>query len=483
MGSSPFTATTHLLQSLETFFRAPLPLAAGDGVIAALSGGADSTALLWGLAQLAARRGAKLVAAHLDHGLDPGSAGRASAAAATAARLGVPFVGARREVPALRRPGESAESAARRVRYGFLEETRAAAGALYIATGHHRDDQAETVLLRLLFGSGIEGLGGAKTVHGAVVRPLLGMPRDALRAVLAETGLSAVEDPTNADLGTPRNRIRHAVLPALAGEDPADPDIAPRLARLAARAQAAGAVLDRRIAGAAGLRDLANGDAALDRHAVASLPRPLLPIALAALHRRAGAPYPAGEAAREELSRQLAGAASGSFGVRVDCGDGWCWRVEGALLTLRRAPDRKRTADFTYTLEIPGDLEIPELSVRVGLHHRPVEPWMFTGAPHRAGLALPLVAGDRVTVRNRRPGDRLHPLGSSGSRRLKEVLVDRRVPQAGRARIPLLCVGERIAWVPGVTIDHRFRIRTEATAWVATLSSTTSTTSMRPETR
>src|SRR5436309_12678783 len=109
MGSSPFTATTHLLQSLETFFRSPLPLGTGDGVVAAFSGGADSTALLWGLAQLAARRGAHLVAAHLDHGLDPGSAGRASAAAATAARLGVPFVCARREVPALRRPGESTE--------------------------------------------------------------------------------------------------------------------------------------------------------------------------------------------------------------------------------------------------------------------------------------------------------------------------------------------------------------------------------------
>jgi tRNA(Ile)-lysidine synthase len=453
-------------------------------VIAALSGGADSTALLWGLAELTARRGAWLVAAHLDHGLDPGSAGRARAAAATAARLGVPFVCARREVPALRRPGESVESAARRVRYGFLEEVRAGAGARYIATGHHRDDQAETVLLRLLFGSGIEGLAGARPVcmvhRGAVVRPLLDVPRDALRAVLAEAGLTAVEDPTNADQETPRNRIRHTVLPALAGEDS---EIVSRLARLAARAQGAGAVLGRRITGVIGLRSLPDGDVAADRHALASLPRPLLPIALAALHRRAGAPYPAGEAAREELSRQLAGAGVWQgWGVRVDCGDGRCWAVEGDLLTLRRAVDRERTADFTYTLEIPGELEIPELSVRVGLHHRPVEPWMFTGAPHRAGLALPLVAGDRVTVRNRRPGDRLHPLGAGGSRRLKEVLVDRRVPQAGRARIPLLCVGERIAWVPGVTIDHRFRIRTEATAWVATLSSTTSTT-MRPETR
>jgi tRNA(Ile)-lysidine synthase len=82
-------------------------------------------------------------------------------------------------------------------------------------------------------------------------------------------------------------------------------------------------------------------------------------------------------------------------------------------------------------------------------------------------LALPLEPGDRITVRNRRPGDRLHPLGAGGSRRLKEVLIDRRVPRGERDRLPLLCVDGRIAWVPGVTIDYRFRLAGETTAWVA----------------
>jgi tRNA(Ile)-lysidine synthetase-like protein len=205
---------------------------------------------------------------------------------------------------------------------------------------------------------------------------------------------------------------------------------------------------------------------AVNRQVFAALPAPLLPAALAALHRRAGAPYPAGEAARSELLRQM------ELGGRVacDCGAGWRWAMEGDLLTLRRTPTRKRVPDFTYTLQIPGELEIPELAVRVGMHHRPVEPWMFEGASDRAGLVLSSMPGDRVTVRNRRPGDRLHPLGSRGSRKLKEILVDRRVPQADRERIPLLCVGERIAWVPGVTIDQSFRIRGETTAWVATLT-------------
>src|SRR6185503_17545454 len=124
MGSSPFTATTsEILSTLEAFFRDEAPLEPGDGLIAAFSGGPDSTALLLGLARLAGRRGCRLVAAHLDHAMDPGSVHRAEAAKRLADRLAVSFVTARREV--LRhRSGESLEAAARRVRYEYLEEVR-----------------------------------------------------------------------------------------------------------------------------------------------------------------------------------------------------------------------------------------------------------------------------------------------------------------------------------------------------------------------
>jgi tRNA(Ile)-lysidine synthase len=446
---------------LEFFFRQTAPLAAGDGIVVAFSGGLDSTALLLGLSRLAQTRGFRVTAAHLDHGLDPGSAGRAAAAAQVAARLDVPFLAERRAVPALRHPGESPEAAARRVRYAFLEEARQHTAARFVATAHHQDDQAETVLLRLLFGSGLEGLAGIRPVHGAVVRPLLGVTRAVLREEVEAAGLSWTEDPTNLDLSVPRNRVRHRILPALEGVG-AD-DLAPLLACLAERAGRAGAALDRRLGGLLDVRPLADG-VAVDRRTLLGLPAELLPFALSGLHRRAGAPAPAGSAARMELLRQ---AGEGAERLACDCGGGWRWEAAGDLLTLRRAPLSEEPLHFTYTLEVPGTLEIPELSVRVGLHHHPVEPWMFQGSPHRAGLALPLAPGDRVTVRNRRPGDRLHPLGAAGSRRLKEVLIDRRVPKEQRDRIPLLCVGERIAWVPGITIDQRFRITGEAAAWVA----------------
>ncbi len=456
---------------LEGFFRNEAPLAADDRVVVAFSGGADSTALLLGMSRLARRGGFHLIAAHLDHGMDAGSAGRAGAAARLAARLEVPAVLERRPVLELRRPGESPEAAARRIRYGFLDEVRRQTGARYVTTAHHRDDQAETVLLRLAFGTGVAGLAGIRPVHGAVVRPLLGQPglpglpglpgatRAGLEAVVAAAGLVPVEDPTNRDLGAARNRVRHLLLPDLARTIP---DLPARLAGLAERARRAGGALERRLDRLLQVETLPRG-VAVDLRALESLPPELLPWTLALLHRRAGAPYPAARAARTELLRQLGGPGR----IACDCGDGWIWRREDGRLTLRRREEDGGPPSFTYTLEVPGELEIPEVALRIRLTRQPVEPWMLAGSRLRAGLALPVAEGDRVTVRSRRPGDRVRPLGAGGSRKLKDVLIDRRVPRRERDRLPLLCVGGHIAWVPGVTIDQRFRLTGEPTAWVA----------------
>jgi tRNA(Ile)-lysidine synthase len=476
MGSSPVTATilssaVNLLDALRTFFRDEAPLAPGEGVVVAFSGGPDSTALLWGMSRLAAERGLRLAAAHLDHGMDPGSAGRAGAAARLAAALSVPLISGRAgRLPAgLAGPAESPEAAGRRARYEFLERAREDFGARWIATAHHRDDQAETVLLRLLFGSGLDGLAGIRPVHGAVARPLLALPRARLLEAVAAAGLAAVDDPTNRVLSVPRNRMRHRLLPLLStldGED--DAELPVRLAGLAARARAATRALDRVWSGRLATAPV-EGGIAVGRAAVEALPAGVYPAVFAWLHRQAGAPYPAGEAARAELLRQLAAGGRAA----CDCGGGWRWEVAGERLILRRpSTARERVPDFTYTLQIPGELEIPEIAARVRIYRRAVEPWMFQGSADRAGLALPLMEGDLVTIRNRRPGDRIHPLGARGSRRLKEVLIDRRVPRHVRERMPLLCVGERIAWAPGVTIDQRFRLDGHATAWVAEVATT-----------
>src|SRR5512142_487091 len=176
MGSSPVTATIsppapapeRVQEAIRRFFHDAFPLPAGATGLVALSGGPDSLALLAGLAATHRELGLELVAAHLDHGLDPDSARRAERAAALAAQLGVPCAVERRPVGGLRRRGESLEAAARRVRYEFLEEQRRRTGAAVIAVGHQRDDQAETVALRLLAGTGLAGLAAIRPRHGRV---------------------------------------------------------------------------------------------------------------------------------------------------------------------------------------------------------------------------------------------------------------------------------------------------------------------------
>jgi len=439
-----------------------------DLLLVAFSGGPDSMALLAGLARFAPTRRLRLLAAHLDHGLDPGSAGRAERARSAAEALGVEPVVARREVPELARPGESPEAAARRVRYRFLEELRQERGARWIVTAHHRDDQAETVLLRLLQGTGPEGLAAVRPVHGRVVRPLLGLSRRELRSALPPSP-EPVRDPSNDDLRVPRNRLRRALLPAL---EAASPGAAPALARLAGAARGAREAVERRLTERLAPRPAPGGGdgVAVERAAFLALPEPLRPHALALLHRAAGAPYPAGRAAREELARQLAGRPTGEGPARVGCDapGGWRWESSGALLVLarRRPAGAPEGASFSYRLPLPGEVEVPEIGVTVRIRREPEAPWMFRGSPCRAALALPPRPGRAagpggeawLTVRSRRPGDRLRPLGAPGTRKLKDVLIDARVPRGERDRLPLLCVGGRIAWVPGVTVDEAFRV-------------------------
>jgi tRNA(Ile)-lysidine synthase len=482
--------------------------------VVAFSGGPDSTALLLAVARRRAGEGPPVAAVHVDHGMDPGSRQRARRAARLARQIGVPFVEHRLAAAA---GGESAEAAARRGRYRFLARVAAGLGAGWIATGHHRDDQAETVLLRLAFGSGLRGLAAirpaallpasllpasllpaprrpapgstpaaaspagsharvaepVRRTRPALLRPLLSLPRQPLAEAVRAAGLDAVADPTNLDPAIPRNRVRHHLLPLFAerNETAGEPPLAVRLAELAGRVRRAAAALDLRLRDH--LAPRSGGTAiAVPRSALAALPEPLLPHALALLHRRAGAPYPAGREARRELERQLA--AGGAVGC--DCGGGWRWESREGEVVLRRGagPARRRPGEgFSYILVAPGEVEIPELGLLLRLRPAAPAPWMYRGAPDRAALALELAPGDAVTVRNRRPGDRLQPLGAAGSRRLKQVLIDRRVPRRHRDRLPLLVVGGEIAWVPGVTVAERFRLppapAAGATVWVAEL--------------
>lgn len=474
MGSSPFTATTppsvgplhrlspsqRLLDALRSYLRRlPACGTSPTRILIAFSGGPDSTCLLWGLQQLAAERRLELVAAHLDHRLDPGSSTRAAQARALAERLGATFHGACLDVP-LRR-GTSLEGHAREQRYRFLEQLADRLDCAWIATAHHLDDQAETVLLRLLFGSGIEGLAAIQPRLRRRIRPLLTVRRHLLQDVLQEIPLAAVDDPTNRHWDRPRNRIRHHILPRWQQTNPTLVDDLGRLATTTGRArQRVDAVLSDHLRP----RPLPLSEGiAIDRQAVQALPDVLFPFALAFLGRRSRLPYPVPAEARHEIRRQL----QRQDTVGCDCGHGWRLEADSRRMWMRRR--EPSTGEFAYTLTVPGVIEIPDLGLRVHVGREDVTPSMFQGRPDKAAISGRLPAGQSVIIRNRRPGDRIRPLGSTRSRRLNDLLIDRHVPRPWRDRLPLLVINGNIAWVPGVTIGDDFRLRQDPTAWVLSI--------------
>ncbi len=258
-------------------------------VVVACSGGADSLGLL----VLAHAAGLEPVAVHVDHGLRAHSADDADVVAHAAERLGVEWRTMRVNVDL----GGNLEARARDARYRALADAREQIGATAILVAHTADDQAETVLINLLRGSGISGLAGMARRQGHVVRPLLHVRRAAVRAVVTRAGLPIAEDPTNADRRWQRAWIRHDVLPML--EHGSHRDLVPILVRQAEIFRAESDFLD-------GLGDdlieRAGGctsDAALETRVLANAP---LPIARRAIRRWLGPPPPSAD----EVERVLA---------------------------------------------------------------------------------------------------------------------------------------------------------------------------------
>jgi tRNA(Ile)-lysidine synthase len=222
-----------LVAAVDRALRAAGPVPPGATIVVGLSGGADSVALTDALAALRRRRGLRIVAAHLDHGLRPGSAEDAAFCADLCRSLDVPLHTARADVRSRAgREKGGIEQAARRERFAFLRRVAAEEGAAALAVAHTRDDQAETLLLRLLRGAGATGLAGMRPRSGDVVRPLLAVSRQEVLNYLRERGLEWREDPSNLDPAHRRNRVRHELLPYL--EARFNPRVREALARTAA---------------------------------------------------------------------------------------------------------------------------------------------------------------------------------------------------------------------------------------------------------
>jgi tRNA(Ile)-lysidine synthase len=424
----------------RTFRQSPFRLE-GATLVCGLSGGADSVALLSALRGFAAAHSLRIVAAHLDHGLRPDSAADAAFCAELCADLGVPFEAARADVRArarLRREG--IEAAAREERYAFLEAVRTRQSASAIAVAHTRDDQAETVLLRLLRGAGGTGLAAMRPFSGHLVRPLLAVSRLDVLDYLAAHGLKWREDPSNQDRSLLRNRIRHELLPYL--ENEYNPRLRAQLATTAALLADENAVLDDM---ASALLERAarseHGDISLSRAELTQAPPALARRALRLACRRSGA-SPNLSAAQVEGVLTLARAAAPS-GRRLPLPSG-----REALFEFDRLRIAARQQALRWpalALGVPGHVEIPG-------------GWLVSASAcssEARAMAEPAHVSaeeaEHLVVRLRRPGDRVRVGGREIS--LKRFLCQRRVPLARRSALPLVATGDRVVWIPGQRLD------------------------------
>ncbi|MHB8926734.1 MAG: tRNA lysidine(34) synthetase TilS [Bacillota bacterium] len=448
-------------------------LSPGDGVVVAVSGGPDSLALLHVLVALAPEYGLRLVVAHLDHGLR-GEEGRADAVfvRGVADGLGLPVVVGSADVTALaaeRRLGT--EEAAREARYAFLSRVAAERGCGRVAVGHNQNDQAETVLIRLIRGCGPDGLAGMAASRplgtALVIRPLLNVSREEIEAYCAALGLRARLDRTNEDPGHLRNRVRRELLPLLLAKY--NPGLIRGLAGLARRMGDESETLRRMAAEAyeRAANEAADDVVRLDLARFAAEPVAVRRRLVRRAAARAGADAARLSAERVEAVLDLA--AGGRTGAAVDLRDGYTAVREPSALavvppgaagagTLRERP-----------LNIPGRVDLLEAGLAIEADLRPAG--AFTGEADvgrdEAFLDADRVleaSGGRLWVRSRRAGDAFRPQGATGTRKLKDFLIDAKVPKRERGRVPLVVGGPApgfIIWVAGRRIDEAFRVGPE----------------------
>ena len=446
-----------------------------DRVVVAVSGGPDSVALLHLLLDMRPAFDLAITIAHLDHALRGAESDADRAYVEDLAdRLGLPCVARREEVAALaRRERRSLEEAGRIARRRFLREVAASTGSRRVALGHHRGDQAESVLLRLIAGSGRGGLSGVRPVAERLyVRPLFDCSREEILAYLEARGIPAREDISNADSRFPRNRVRHDVLPLLrAGFNPR---VEEAIARTADILREEDAYLDRRsrrvlarlILGDEARAQALDGPLVLDAARLSRLPAPIGRRVVRLALRRAGLRGRDLARARIEDVLELAGRGRNQA---LSLGESFTVRLEyGRLHLARRAMPAVRAVP--QSLSVPGEAPVAPagVAIRASLAGRERVDAEYRHAPaHRIYVDAGMLRAP-LTVRAPRPGDRLHPLGAPGSRKLSDLWSDLKVGRDARRRCLVVESDGRIVWAVGMRMADPFRI-TDATKDVAIL--------------
>ncbi|MGC1336727.1 MAG: tRNA lysidine(34) synthetase TilS [Candidatus Binataceae bacterium] len=420
-------------------------------ILVALSGGADSVAMLHALLDLRGLFGYRLAAAHLNHRIRGAEADRDEAfVRELCSRLAIDLVVERAEGLDAAMP--NLEEAARDARHDFLRRTAERLGAKHVALGHHRDDQAETVLLRMLRGAGIAGLGAMDEAGpNRIVRPMLSLSRQDIRAYLHAIGALFVEDSSNESATLMRNRIRHELIPTL---ESYAPGVGARLAELSGEMRTLDAYVTREAARALGAMRTSGGE--LDLSSFAALDAALrAPVLRRFIAERIGSLRRIGRTHLDAMAALIMeGPPNGEISLPGR------WRAVREYSRLRLTQKAARIArEFSVPLALEGTTVVAESGYSfdaaiVGAAEAKSAKHMFSDKA-TALFDLREIATTGLSVRNFMLGDRVRPAGMNGTRKVKDVLIDSKVARERRARVPIVVAADEIVWIPGVVRSGR----------------------------
>lgn len=453
--------TYHMEERVRALVRQHGLLRGGERVVVAVSGGADSVALLHLLWRWREELGLWLYVAHLNHRLRPEAEQEAEFVRSLARDLGLPVTVGSADVRRAVRAGESLEDVARRIRHGFLLSVADEVGADKVALGHQADDQAETVLLHLLRGSGASGLSGIPWKRDRFIRPLLGVTRAEIEEYCRRHGLSYIRDPSNADPTFLRNRIRQELIPLLKRDyNPQIVEILGQTADILSEEDGyLEAQLDKYWPDLAAVEE--PDRVALRASVLASLPLCLRRRALRRAH------FALVGRENHLLSyrhvEQVLEVVLARPGREAHLPQRVVVVHRNGLLVFRRAGEASGPEEVRWPvcrrLAVPGRTEFGG--------------WVIEAKVYPAGEARPVLESSQETecdldrlplpifLRFWQPGDFFWPLGLSGRKKLQDFFVDAKVPRERRREIPLVVCREGIVWVVGYRLDERWRVRPE----------------------
>ena len=457
MATSKFKIKSGVTFSVEKIIRERKLFDPGAKLIAGVSGGPDSMALLLVLSALREKWDLQLLVLYCHHGLRPEADQEEIFVKTWSAKWSCPFFSKKLPVGKFKKEeGMSLEEAARELRYRTFEELLREEKADRIVLAHTADDQAEEVLISLIRGAGLGGLAGIPMRRGPIIRPLLGIYRSEILSLLHEQNIPFQVDHSNLDQRFLRARVRHHLLPELKAYSP---NILAQLNRTARLLQADEEFLQEKTTALAEKLLLPeNSVISISREALASLPQSLGSRLI--------------QQALSKTSPQLRHIQSSHIlsilkAARTGRDKGQLPLPEGRLVLwdrnliriTRKGAKTVRVGEFSYEIHRPQSLVLQETGDTLDFRKITLPP---SSNPVLQDCQRIQVDLDKITwpliVRNSRPGDRFQPLGMKGSKKVSRFFIDRKVPTQIRPRIPLVFSGMALVWVAGLGIAEPFRL-------------------------